>query len=121
MPVPQVTITVLSSRSIRVKCEMMSALQYYATITGYDIEYIEEGSTLRHTFIGSSSAASFTWDILDRKPYTLYYIKASVKISELGEQRAFSSQQTVRTMEESEYHALLPIYHFLLLLTFSRI
>ena len=100
MPTPDVTVTAQSATSIRVEIEMMEALRYSASITGYKIRFTKYGAT-RITYTATITSHTFSHTFNALEPYTFYSVQASVVISGVTAE-AWSSIQYVRSHEDSE-------------------
>lgn len=101
MPTPDVTVTVQSSSSVRVAVEMMEALRYSASITGYKIRFSPFGTGTIYTYSLSSSTHTYSRDFTGLDPYTRYTIQATVVISGVTTE-AWSTTQYATTHEDSK-------------------
>ena len=100
VPTPDVTVTAQSATSLRVAVEMMEALRYSASITGYKIRFTRIGATTI-TYTATSTSHTYTLDFTALDPYTRYSVQATVILSGITTE-AWSTTQYITTHEDSK-------------------
>ena len=92
------------------------ALQFSTTIIGYKIDFKAQNDDTFRFEEPETSDITYTYSITGLEPYTLYDLKASVKLDELPHRESFSSILTRRTWMASKslnLNIFLNIFKFL--------
>ena len=100
VPTPDVTVTAQSATSLRVAVEMMEALRYSASITGYKIRFARTGATTI-TYTATSTSHTYTLDFTALDPYTRHSVQVTVILSGITTE-AWSTTQYITTHEDSK-------------------